>query len=70
VSENPVRENLIAHGFAIADTDYVAAAAETVLASAETGQVWEVQAGRGATLVTFPDVTLSRIAELPGEQTP
>lgn len=63
-----VREALTAHGFAIADADQVAEAAETVLNSPETGQVWEIQAGRGATHVTFPDVTLSRITEVPGAE--
>lgn len=60
-----VRENLTAHGIAIADVDYVASAAATVLGSPATGQAWEVQAGRPATPVTFADVTLSRTADHP-----
>lgn len=55
-----VRDQLTAHGILLAATDEVAAAAATILASATTGQAWEVQAGRPAAQVSFPAVTLSR----------
>ncbi len=59
----PVRDALTAHGIAIADVDYMAAAAADILDSPSTGQAWEVQAGRPATIVNFPEITLSRIPE-------
>jgi NAD(P)-dependent dehydrogenase (short-subunit alcohol dehydrogenase family) len=58
-----LRDSLTTHGFAIADPDELAAAAATILDSPATGQAWEVQAGREAMSVRFPDVTLSRIAD-------
>jgi NAD(P)-dependent dehydrogenase (short-subunit alcohol dehydrogenase family) len=56
----PLRDALTAAGIAIADPDYVASVAATILESPDTGQAWEVQAGRPAGPVSFPELTLSR----------
>lgn len=53
------RDLLAEHGAAIADPDHVAQAADFVLGSGETGLAWDIQAGRPATPVEFPAVTLS-----------
>jgi NAD(P)-dependent dehydrogenase (short-subunit alcohol dehydrogenase family) len=58
----PVRDLLTANGIAVADAGQIAAQAAGILDSPGTGQAWEVQAGRPPALVSFPDVTLSRIA--------
>jgi NAD(P)-dependent dehydrogenase (short-subunit alcohol dehydrogenase family) len=63
-----VRTELAAHGVAVASADEVAAAAAAILDEPGTGQVWEVQAGRPATRVRLPEVTLSRTAGPPGSE--
>lgn len=63
------RNALLDHGIAIADPDYIAEAAQKVLASTETAQAWEVQAGRPAVKVAFHQVTLSRTDELRNART-
>lgn len=56
---------LTKHGFAIAEPEQVAEVAENVLDSGETGQAWEVQAGRPASAVKFPHVSVSTITDSP-----
>jgi NAD(P)-dependent dehydrogenase (short-subunit alcohol dehydrogenase family) len=56
----PLRDQLIAAGIALADPAEVAAVAAGILDSPATGQAWEVQAGRPAAPVSFPELTLSR----------
>ena len=55
-----VREALTTHWLALADPAEIAAVAADILEAGETGQVWQVQAGRRAELMDFPRVTLSR----------
>lgn len=55
-----VRATLLEHGVALADPADIAAAAAEIVAGAGSGEVWQVQAGRPAELVTFEPVTLSR----------
>jgi NAD(P)-dependent dehydrogenase (short-subunit alcohol dehydrogenase family) len=55
------RDVLIGHGLAVAEPGHVADAAVAILASGETGRAWDVQAGRPATPVDFPEVTISLI---------
>jgi NAD(P)-dependent dehydrogenase (short-subunit alcohol dehydrogenase family) len=59
----PVRQALTEHDIAIAAVADMAAAAATILDSPDTGQAWEVQAGRPPALVDFPTVTLSRTTD-------
>ena len=54
------RDQLPAHGFAVADPDEVAAAVEQIVGSGESNQAWDVQAGRPPAVVQFPTVELSR----------
>lgn len=55
-----VRDLLITKGFALADPDDVARSALSILGSSQTGQAWEVQAGRPAAAVDFPSIKVSR----------
>ncbi len=51
-----VRDALVSRGVAVASPVDVAAVAAEILESPETGQAWEVQAGKPATRVAFPQV--------------
>lgn len=46
-------------GLAIAEPDHAAQAAECILDSGETGQAWDVPAGKPARPIAFPAVTIS-----------
>lgn len=55
-----IRDTLTANGFAVADPDEVATFAANILEAPRTGRAREVQAGKPATQVDFPPITLSR----------
>jgi NAD(P)-dependent dehydrogenase (short-subunit alcohol dehydrogenase family) len=55
-----IRDALTKNGIAVANPAHIAAEAATILESPTTGQVWEVQADKPATPITFPNITLSR----------
>jgi NAD(P)-dependent dehydrogenase (short-subunit alcohol dehydrogenase family) len=56
----PVRERLLDAGLALLQPADVAAVVAEIVAGGETGQAWEIQAGRPAQPVAFRPITLSR----------
>lgn len=57
-----IRDALTKNRIAIANPAHIASEAVTILDSPTTGQVWEIQADKPATPITFPHITLSRHA--------
>lgn len=56
----PVRDAIVQHGLALLRPAEVAALVLDVVAGGDTGQAWEIQAGRDAEPVAFRPVVLSR----------
>jgi NAD(P)-dependent dehydrogenase (short-subunit alcohol dehydrogenase family) len=57
----PVRDAIVQHGLALLRPAEVAALVLDVVAGGDTGQAWEIQAGRDAEPVAFRPVILSRV---------